>query len=170
MAKASALKLQDINKLVMAYHAVQSRLTTLSEMWNEIRAGGNKYLETLHKKVFHKELNLEGHGRLEGATAVMLHIPHNVEDAHMSDLQKIGQYSEALVGLGWKHENSEYQAVARDLQTFCTSLVSCARHMGDGMEVFEACSTEQLFFEFVQDREAYFERLMMAPTAGPKQP
>ena len=78
----------------------------------------------------------------------------------MSDLQKIGDYSEALVALGWEHENSEYQAVARDLQTFCASFVSCTRHMGDGMEVFEACSTEEKFFEFVQDREAYFERLM----------
>ena len=50
--------------------------------------------------MFHDKLKLEGHGRLEGATVLTLLLPHDVAGCHLSNLQKIGGYSEALVALG----------------------------------------------------------------------
>ena len=75
MAKAAELMLEDLERLVSSYHAVQNGLRTLSSLWKEIRDGGNKKLDNLHKKVFHDNLNMEGHGRLEGATVVTLLLP-----------------------------------------------------------------------------------------------
>ena len=64
------------------------------------------------------------------------------------------------------HKDDEKQ-VASDLQVFCKSLWKCARYMGDGMDVYEACSTEELFFRFVDEREAYYKGLA---NQGPKGP
>ena len=78
MAKAAELMLEDLERLVSSYHAVQNRLKTLSDLFWAIRDGGNKKLHFFHKKVFHDKLKLEGHGRLEGATVLTLLLPHDV--------------------------------------------------------------------------------------------
>ena len=64
---------------------------------------------------------MELHGRLEGARGVILMLPHDVADAHLSNLQTLGAYSEALVGLGLTHEDGECKAVGKD-SVACTGL------------------------------------------------
>ena len=152
MAKAAELMLEELERLASSYHAAQNRLKTLSDLFWAIRDGGNKKLHFSHKKVFHDKLKLEGHGRLEGATVLTLLLPHDVEGFHLSNLQKI-------VALGMESEKDDEKAVACDLQMLCRCLWKLTRYMGDGMEVYDACSTEALFFQFIEEREAYYKGL-----------
>ena len=170
MAKAAELMLSDLARLESSYYALQSRLGTLSNLWSEIRDGGNKQLHFLHKRVFHDKLKLEGHGRLEGATVVTLLLPHDVAGCHLSNLQKIGEYSEALVALGMESDKDDEKAAASDLQVFCRCLWKLTRYMGDGLEVYETLSTEALFFRFIEEREAYYKGLAKegSKAKGPK--
>ena len=90
---------------------------------------------------------MELHGRLEGATGVILMLPHDVADAHLSNLQTLGAYSEALVGLGLTHEDGECKAVGKDLQTFCTSLWACPPTLPPTvtLSVFKYLQRQELF-------------------------
>ena len=44
--------------------------------------------------------------------------------------------------LGMESEKDDEKAVAGDLQMLCRCLWKLTRYMGDGMEVYDACSTE----------------------------